>query len=222
RQSREIGELCRKHKCTLFLATPTFLRMYLRGCEPIDFAARRFLWCGGEKLSPELAQEFQKKFGLLPMEGYGASELSPAAVLNVPVKDLDDFRQVGNKPGTIGQPMPGVAARVVDPDTFAPVGSGKEGLLLIRGANVMEGYLGNPDATKAAIHEGWYVTGDMVKMDEDGFITITGRLARFSKIGGEMVPHQRIEEVIQAILGSSDRACVVTAVPDESKGEKLV
>ncbi len=222
RQSREIGVLCRKHQCTLFLATPTFLRMCLRRCEPRDFASLRFLWCGAEKLPPALAEEFEKKFGLLPMEGYGCTELSPAAVVNVPDKDMDDFRQIGHKAGTIGQPMPGIAARVVDPETFAPLPVGKEGLLLIRGANVMEGYLGNPEATKEAIREGWYVTGDMVKMDEDGFITITDRLSRFSKIGGEMVPLQRIEDEIHAILGTSERMCVVTAVPDESKGEKLI
>jgi acyl-[acyl-carrier-protein]-phospholipid O-acyltransferase/long-chain-fatty-acid--[acyl-carrier-protein] ligase len=222
RQSREIGELCRKYKCTIFLATPTFLRLCLRRCEPGDFGSLRFLWCGAEKLPGALAKEFQEKFHVLPMEGYGATELSPAAVVNVPDRDLDGFRQVGNKPGTIGQPLPGVAARVVDPDTFAPLPAGKEGLLLIYGPNVMAGYLGRPEASKEAVRDGWYVTGDIARMDEDGFITLTDRLARFSKIGGEMVPHQKVEDELHAILGTGDRVCVVTAVPDESKGERLV
>jgi acyl-[acyl-carrier-protein]-phospholipid O-acyltransferase/long-chain-fatty-acid--[acyl-carrier-protein] ligase len=222
RQSREIGELCRTHHCTLFLVTPTFLRLCMRRCDPHDFDSLRFLWCGAEKLPAALAKEFEDKFRLLPMEGYGCTELSPAAVVNVPDRNLDGFRQVGHKAGTIGQPLPGVAARVVDPESFTPLPVGQEGLLLIRGGNVMEGYLGKPEETAQVIRDGWYVTGDMVIMDEDGFITITGRLSRFSKIGGEMVPHQRIEDEIHAVLGTSDRVCIVTAVPDESKGERLV
>jgi acyl-[acyl-carrier-protein]-phospholipid O-acyltransferase/long-chain-fatty-acid--[acyl-carrier-protein] ligase len=222
RQSREIGELCRKHGCTIFLATPTFLRMCLRRCEPEDFKSLRFLWCGAEKLPAALAKEFQEKLGILPMEGYGCTELAPAATANVPDKDLDGFRQIGNKEGTIGQPLPGVAARIVDPETQAVLPAGKEGLLLIHGANVMKGYLGRPEATREAVRDGWYVTGDIAKIDEDGFLTLTDRLARFSKIGGEMVPHQKVEDEIHAVVGTSDRVCVVTAVPDESKGERLV
>jgi acyl-[acyl-carrier-protein]-phospholipid O-acyltransferase/long-chain-fatty-acid--[acyl-carrier-protein] ligase len=222
RQSRDIGELCRKHACTIFLATPTFLRLCLRRCEPGDFATLRFLWCGAEKLPPSLAQEFQEKLQVLPMEGYGCTELSPVAVVNVPDQDLDGFRQIGNKPGTIGQPLPGVAARVVDPETFAPLPPGQEGLLLIYGANVMAGYLGREQATREVIRDGWYVTGDIAKMDEDGFLTLTDRLSRFSKIGGEMVPHQKVEDEVHAILNTTERVCVVTAVPDEGKGERLV
>jgi acyl-[acyl-carrier-protein]-phospholipid O-acyltransferase/long-chain-fatty-acid--[acyl-carrier-protein] ligase len=222
RQSREIGELCRKHHGTIFLATPTFLRLCLKRCEPDDFKTLRFLWCGAEKLPQSLAKEFEEKFKILPMEGYGCTELSPAAVANVPDKNLDGFRQIGNKPGTIGQPLPGVAAAIVDPDTFAPLPAGKEGLLRVHGANVMMGYLGRPEATREVIRDGWYLTGDIARMDEDGFLTLTDRLSRFSKIGGEMVPHQKVEDEIHAILGTSERVCVVTAVPDESKGERLM
>jgi acyl-[acyl-carrier-protein]-phospholipid O-acyltransferase/long-chain-fatty-acid--[acyl-carrier-protein] ligase len=95
-------------------------------------------------------------------------------------------------------------------------------MLLIKGGNVMEGYLGKPEATREAIRDGWYVTGDIAKYDEDGFITITDRLARFSKIGGEMVPHQKIEDELHQILQTTERMCVVTAVPDEKKGERLI
>jgi len=222
RQSREIGKLCRQHRCTIFLATPTFLRLCMKRCEPGDFASLRFLWCGAEKLPPGLAKEFLQTFQIGPLEGYGCTELSPAAVGNVPDKDLDGFRQIGNKQGTIGQPLPGVAARIVDPDSFAPVPVGREGLLLIYGANVMAGYLNRPEATRDAIRDGWYVTGDIARMDDDGFITITDRLSRFSKIGGEMVPHQKIEDELHTLLGASERVCVVTAVPDETKGERLI
>jgi len=131
-------------------------------------------------------------------------------------------RQVGNKRGTIGQPLPGEAARIVNPETFEPLPPGQEGLLLIYGANVMAGYLGRPDLTREVIRDGWYVTGDIARYDEDGFLTITDRLSRFSKIGGEMVPHQKIEDELHAIAGTTERTFVVTAVPDEGKGERLV
>jgi acyl-[acyl-carrier-protein]-phospholipid O-acyltransferase/long-chain-fatty-acid--[acyl-carrier-protein] ligase len=222
RQAKEIGELCRKHRCTIFLATPTFLRFCLKRCEPGDFSTLRILMVGAEKLPQSLAQEFKQKFGILPLEGYGCTELSPAAIVNVPDQEKEGFRQVGNKPGTIGQPIPGVAARIVNPDTLQPLLAGQEGLLLVYGANVMAGYLGRPEATDAAIRDGWYLTGDIAKYDDDGFITITGRLARFSKIGGEMVPHEKIEDELHHILATAERVCVVTAVPDERKGERLI
>jgi acyl-[acyl-carrier-protein]-phospholipid O-acyltransferase/long-chain-fatty-acid--[acyl-carrier-protein] ligase len=198
------------------------LRFCLKRCEPGDFSTLRLLMCGAEKLPQALAQEFKEKFGVLPLEGYGCTELSPAAIVNVPDQEMHGFRQVGNKPGTIGQPIPGVASRVVNPDTFEPLPPGQEGLLLVYGANVMAGYLGNPEATREAVRDGWYVTGDVAKYDEDGFITITDRVSRFSKVGGEMVPHQKVEDELHTILGTSERTCVVTAVPDESKGERLV
>jgi acyl-[acyl-carrier-protein]-phospholipid O-acyltransferase/long-chain-fatty-acid--[acyl-carrier-protein] ligase len=222
RQAKEIGELCRTHQCTIFVATPTFLRFCLKRCDPGDFATLRILWCGAEKLPQALAQEFQEKFGVLPLEGYGCTELSPVASANVPDWEHGGRRQVGNKPGTIGRPMPGCAAKIVQPDTFEPLPPGQEGLLLIYGANVMVGYLGKPEATREALRDGWYATGDIAKLDEDGFITITDRLSRFSKVGGEMVPLQKIEDELHSILGTSERVCVVTAVPDERRGERLV
>jgi len=109
---------------------------------------------------------------------------------------------------------------VTDPDTGQPQPAGTEGMLIARGPNVMLGYLGEPELTKQALRDGWYITGDIASLDEDGFMTITDRMSRFSKIGGEMVPHMKIEEVINTILG--DAASVVTAVPDEQKGEKLI
>jgi acyl-[acyl-carrier-protein]-phospholipid O-acyltransferase/long-chain-fatty-acid--[acyl-carrier-protein] ligase len=222
RQAKEIGELCRKYRGTIFLTTPTLLRFCLKRCEPNDFKTLRILMVGAEKLPPNLAQEFKDKFGVLPLEGYGCTELSPAAVVNVPDWEEGGVRQIGNKPGTIGQPIPGVAARIVDPETWQPLPTGKEGMLLIYGGNVMKGYLGKPEATREAIRDGWYVTGDIAKYDEDGFITITDRLARFSKIGGEMVPHQKIEDELHTILATNERVCVVTSVPDERKGERLL
>jgi acyl-[acyl-carrier-protein]-phospholipid O-acyltransferase/long-chain-fatty-acid--[acyl-carrier-protein] ligase len=222
RQAVEIGQLCRIYRCTLFLATATFLRFFLKRCEPGDFSTLRLLICGAEKLPQPLAQEFHQKFGVMPLEGYGCTELSPVAAANVPDWSGTGARQLGNKAGTIGRPIPGVAARIVHPDTFEPLPADKEGLLLIYGGNVMMGYLGRPDATQQAIRDGWYVTGDIGKFDEDGFITLTGRLARFAKIAGEMVPLERIEEELNTILGASERLCAVTAIPDEKRGERVV
>ena len=222
RQAKEIGELCKTYRCTLFVSTATFLRFCLRKCEPDDFKTLRILMCGAEKLPQALAQEFQKKFGVLPLEGYGCTELSPVAAANIPDKVINDFRQIMNKPGTVGQPVPGVAARVVDPDTRQTLPVGAEGLLLIHGANVMQGYLGQPELTAQVVHDGWYVTGDMAKIDDDGFITLTGRLSRFAKIGGEMAPLEKIEEVLNEVLGTTERVAAVTCVPDEARGERLV
>jgi acyl-[acyl-carrier-protein]-phospholipid O-acyltransferase / long-chain-fatty-acid--[acyl-carrier-protein] ligase len=222
RQAKEIGELCRKHHCSLYLSTATFLRFCLRKCEADDFRTLRILICGAEKLPVSLAQEFEGKFGMLPMEGYGCTELSPVASSNLPDLEIEGVRQVTNKPGTVGQPIPGVAARLVHPETRAPLPIGAEGLVLIYGGNVMEGYLDRPELTREAIQDGWYVTGDMGRLDEDGFLTLTGRLSRFAKCGGEMVPLEKIEEMLHEILGTSERVCAVTCVPDESRGERLI
>ncbi|TMQ33760.1 MAG: acyl-[ACP]--phospholipid O-acyltransferase, partial [Planctomycetota bacterium] len=222
RQAKEIGAICRKHRCTLFLITPTLLRFCLKRCEPEDFKSLRLLMVGAEKLPQKLAQEFKDRFGILPMEGYGCTELSPVAAANVPNWEECGVHQIGNKPGTIGQPVPGVAAKVVHPDTMTPLGPNQEGMLLIYGGNVMKGYLNKPDATQQVVRDGWYITGDIARYDEDGFLTITDRLARFSKIGGEMVPHQKIEDELHQILGTTERIVVVTAVPDERKGERLI
>jgi acyl-[acyl-carrier-protein]-phospholipid O-acyltransferase/long-chain-fatty-acid--[acyl-carrier-protein] ligase len=221
-QAREIGDLCRKWQATILLSTPTFLRSYLKRCESGDFASLRLLICGAEKLPAALAEEFRQKFGVLPLEGYGCTELSPVAASNVPDWQRGPVRQVGHKPGTIGLPLPGVAACIADRKTLAPLPPGREGLLLMRGANVMKGYLGREDLTRQKIVAGWYVTGDLATVDEDGFLSITGREERFAKVGGEMVPLERVEEELHQILQTNERTVVVTAIPDERKGERLV
>ncbi len=129
-------------------------------------------------------------------------------------------KQIGTKPGSVGHPIPGVAARIVDQETGDGPIFDREGLLLVKGPNLMAGYLNQPEKTAEVMRDGWYVTGDIAKIDEDGFIFITDRLSRFSKIGGEMVPHVRIEEAINEALGDSCSA--VTAVPDPARGERLV
>jgi len=225
--ARVVGKLAQEHKVTILMATPTFLRTYVKRCDKEQFAHLDLAVCGAEKMPAELAEAFEEKFGIRPSEGYGTTELSPLACVNVPDHRSASFTQVGTKEGSVGRPVPGVTAKVVDPDTGEPVGVDQPGLLLIRGPNVMQGYLNRPDKTAEVIRDGWYVTGDIAKIDADGFVQITDRLSRFSKIGGEMVPHLKIEELLTKILAhpedeGPELRAVVTSVPDEKKGERLV
>jgi len=177
---------------------------------------------GAEKKKPELADIFQEKFGKPLFEGYGATELSPVVAVEAPGYEDHHNRQPASKRGTVGCPIPGVAARIVNPETFRPLGVDEEGLLLIKGPNVMMGYLGQPEKTREVIRDGWYVTGDIAKLDQEGFLTITDRLSRYSKIAGEMVPHLRVEDALHEALSCAEPKLVVTAVADDQKGEKLV
>jgi acyl-[acyl-carrier-protein]-phospholipid O-acyltransferase/long-chain-fatty-acid--[acyl-carrier-protein] ligase len=222
RQAREIGELCRTHRATIYVSTATFLRFCLKKCEPDDFRTIRILMCGAEKLPMSLAEEFRQRFGVLPLEGYGTTELSPAAAANMPDEEIDGCIEVSNRSGTIGPPLPGCAVRIAHPETLEPLPPGTDGLVLVYGANVMRGYLGKPELTQHVLRDGWYATGDMGRIDDDGFVTLTGRLARFAKVGGEMVPLERIEEELHEVLQTSERVCAVTCVPDEARGERLV
>lgn len=224
-EARPIGKLCRQHSATILIATPTFLRSYVRRCEPEDFAAMEVVVAGAEKLPVELAEAFEKRFGVRPVEGYGTTELSPVVGVNVPPSRMTGTTQIGCREGTIGRPLPGVSAKVIDLETGEDLGVGRSGMLMIKGPNVMKGYLGQPELTAEVIRDGWYETGDVAEIDGEGFIKITGRQSRFSKIGGEMVPHIRIEEEIVRVLNLADEGgptLAVTAVSDPKKGERLI
>ena len=220
--AKAIGALVNHYRVTFLLATPTFLQMYIRGCEPEDFGSLQFVMTGAEKLPDRVAQAFEDKFGIRPLEAYGLTECSPAVTVNTRDFRAAGFRQVGAKRGKIGHPLPAVSVRIVDPDSSQPLPVGQAGLLLIRGPNVMKGYLGKPEKTAEVLRDGWYVTGDIATLDEDGFLTITDRLTRFSKIGGEMVPHIKVEDKLHELAGATEHCFVVTGVPDEKKGERLV
>jgi acyl-[acyl-carrier-protein]-phospholipid O-acyltransferase/long-chain-fatty-acid--[acyl-carrier-protein] ligase len=166
------GRLCRQHACTILLSRPELLSIYLSECDANDFASIRLFWCGEKSLPAELSQTFQERFGVSPLLGYGQTELSPVATLNVPDKDLDGFRQIGHQTGTIGQPIPGVAARVVDPVTLVPSPPNQAARLMFYGANVMAGYLNDPAATQQAIRDGWFDTGLAATINDDGFIAL--------------------------------------------------
>ena len=220
--SRVIGALVSKYAVTMLLATPTFLSAYTRRCAPEDFGSLRFVMAGAEKLPERISQAFEDHFGIRPQEGYGCTECSPAVTVNTRDFRAASFRQVGAKRGSIGHPLPGIAVKIVDPDKMEPVGPNEPGLLLVRGPNVMRGYLNQPEKTADVLRDGWYNAGDIARMDEQGFLRITDRLSRFSKIGGEMVPHIKVEDLLQQLAGAAEQTFVVTAVPDEKKGERLV
>ncbi|MGA7917487.1 MAG: acyl-[ACP]--phospholipid O-acyltransferase [Candidatus Acidiferrales bacterium] len=217
-----VSELVRDYRVTFLLATPTFLQAYTRRCLPEDFGSLQFVVVGAEKLPEPLALAFEDRFGIRPLEGYGATECSPVVAVNTRDFRAPGFRQIGAKRGRIGHPLPGVSVRIVDPDTRQRLPMDTPGLMLVRGPNVMKGYLGKPEKTAEVLQDGWYVTGDIAAQDEDGFLTITDRLSRFSKIGGEMVPHIKIEEKLQELADSAEKQFVVTGVPDGKKGERLV
>jgi len=220
--ARAIGPLVCGYRVTFLLATPTFLQLYLRGCAAEDFGGLRVVMTGAEKLPDRLATAFEEQFGIRPLEGYGCTECAPAVAVNTPDFRSAGFRQVGGKRGKIGHPLPGISVRIVDPETQAPLAAGQPGLLLVRGPNVMQGYLGRPEKTAEVLRDGWYTTGDVAAIDEDGFLQITDRLSRFSKIGGEMVPHIKVEEKLHELAGMPEQTFVVTGVPDGKKGERLV
>jgi acyl-[acyl-carrier-protein]-phospholipid O-acyltransferase/long-chain-fatty-acid--[acyl-carrier-protein] ligase len=216
-----IGELVHKYRITFLVTTPTFLQLYQRRCTPDQFGSLRVVLTGAEKLRERQSQSFQDRFGISPIEGYGVTECSPVVAVNCPDFRAAGFFQPASRRGTVGQPLPGVSVRIVDPDNFEPQPPDTPGMLLVKGPNVMGGYLGRDDLTAKAMKDGWYVTGDIAILDEDGFLKITDRLSRFSKIGGEMVPHGQVEDMLNQAAGGEVATFAVTGIPDERKGEQL-
>lgn len=226
--TRRIIDALREENCTVWVAAPTFARPVLKKAEPRDVRTLEALVTGAEKLPEDLAELAREKFHLEIMQGYGLTETSPVAAVNQPhppVITETGEAQPGHRPGTVGRMMPGMTARVLDPETRAERPATESGLIVLRGANIFPGYLGDEARTAAAFHEGWFVTGDLGRFDGDGFLRIEGRLSRFSKIGGEMVPHGTVEQkIVEAfgLEGSDGYVVFVTGVPDAQKGEQLV
>ena len=224
RDAQVVGRLAREHHATILMATPTFLRIYARRTPAEDFSTLEAVFGAAEKLPRDVSDAFERKFGVRPSEAYGATELSPLVAANVPATRHVPGRPADAREGTVGRPILGCRARITDREGLHELPTGAEGLLWIAGPNVMQGYLDRSDLTAKAVHDGWYCTGDIARLDAEGFITITGRESRFSKIGGEMVPHLTIEEAVNEELGAADGEllAVVTAVPDRAKGERLI
>jgi acyl-[acyl-carrier-protein]-phospholipid O-acyltransferase/long-chain-fatty-acid--[acyl-carrier-protein] ligase len=225
--TRALVDAVRLERVTVLLGAPTFLRPLLRKAGPGDLRSLDLVVTGAERLPEDLRRRFLEAFHVEILQGYGLTETSPASNLNQPnppVTTATAEEQVGNRAGTVGRLLPGISARFVDPDSFADVAPGEAGVLLLKGPNVFSRYLGDA-APGASLRDGWFVTWDLARMDEDGFVTIEGRLARFSKVGGEMVPHGAVEQGIAELFGidpGEAQAVVVMGVPDEAKGEALV
>jgi acyl-[acyl-carrier-protein]-phospholipid O-acyltransferase/long-chain-fatty-acid--[acyl-carrier-protein] ligase len=220
--------LIQRYKLTLLLATPTFLRGYLRKTEPDQLRSLRLVITGAEKLPLDLARAFEERFQQRVFEGYGLTETSPVVSVNLPEpepKKPGEQVQPSSRAGSVGKMAPGIAAEIREPETDRKLGLHETGMLWLRGVNIFAGYLHDPERTAEVLRDGWLKTGDIGRFDEDGFLYIEGRLSRFSKIGGEMVPHEAIEQKIidlLSLMGRDERPFAIMGVPDESKGEALV
>ena len=224
-EPKQIAKLIEASKSTVVLGTPTFLRGFLKRIEPEQFKTVEVVVVGAEKMPIPLADAFQERFGVRPIEGYGATELSPVVAVNVPPNRASTPEaQKGTREGSVGRPIPGVLARAVSLDDGHVLGPDETGMLEFAGPNVMHGYLNQPELTAKVMNGEWYISGDVGHVDADGFIYITGRESRFSKIGGEMVPHIQVEEELTALVGGDEETMTVavSGVPDEKKGERLI
>jgi len=223
-ETEAVAKLCREAKVSFLIGTPTLLRLYLKRFERADLASADVVISGAERLPPSLADAWESQLGIRPHEGYGTTECSPLISVNIPEHRDRREHPYGKREGSVGRPIPKVRARAVDLDTQEVLSAGEEGMLEVTGPNVMLGYYNRPEKTAEVMHDGWYVTGDVGLVDGDGYIHITGRLSRFSKLGGEMVPHLRIEEALARAIGAADDELMVavTAIPDARRGERLV
>jgi acyl-[acyl-carrier-protein]-phospholipid O-acyltransferase/long-chain-fatty-acid--[acyl-carrier-protein] ligase len=226
--TRKIIDAISQEKATVLIGAPTFVRPILKKAEPHELRSLDLVVTGAEKLPDDLYRGFLDAFHIEIMQGYGLTETSPATNINQPhppVVISTNEPQTGKRTGSVGRMMPGMTARILDPDTGRFLPLDQTGIVLFRGANVFGGYLDDPDKTRAAFRDGWFVTGDLGRFDAEGFLTIEGRLSRFSKIGGEMVPHGTVEQkIVEAFAWdqAESPAVFVVGVPDPAKGEALV
>ncbi len=230
KDTHKLNELVKKHKLTLLCTTPTFVRSMMRRAHDDTYASVRYLIVGAEKLPKPLADEFLARFNIPLLEGYGLTESAPVCSTNLPDAPLLPGTACyvpAHVPGTVGAPLPGIAMRItdVDDDTHElPIT--EQGMLWFKGANFFTGYVGKEELNPEIFKDGWFKSGDIGSMDLNGFITLGGRLSRFSKLGGEMVPHEGVEQAVIAALELDSEGetplVAITSIPDEQKGEALV
>lgn len=227
-ETKRLAELISLHQVDVLLATPTFLRGYMKRIDPAQLESLKLIVTGAEKLPQSLADAFEEKFGIRPMEGYGLTETSPATNVNLPSpqETAGAHTLAAQLGGSVGQFLPGIAIRLVDAVSDAPVPLDKPGIIILKGPNIFPGYLRDEKRTKEVLSDdGWFRTGDVGFLDADGFLHIQGRISRFSKIAGEMVPHETIESAINQVLGldaETERKIAIVGIPDEAKGEAIV
>ena len=227
-ETKRLAELISLHQIDILLATPTFLRGYMKRIDPAQLESLKLVVTGAEKLPQNLADAFEEKFGVRPMEGYGLTETSPATNVNLPTPDeeKDTHSLPARSNGSVGQLLPGIAIKLIDPATEKSVPLDQPGIIILKGANIFPGYLRDEKRTKEVLSDdGWFRTGDVGFLDPEGFLHIQGRISRFSKIAGEMVPHETIEAAINKVLGldgETERKIAIVGIPDEQKGEAIV
>jgi acyl-[acyl-carrier-protein]-phospholipid O-acyltransferase/long-chain-fatty-acid--[acyl-carrier-protein] ligase len=209
---KAICTIAREEKVTLMVGTPTFFLGYLNKSEPGDFSSVRIMITGADKCPDVLRKGFLDKHGIVLLEAYGATETSPAITVNT---------HKNNRPGSVGKVIPNVLVRMEHYDTGEECKVNEIGKILVKGDNIMKGYFDDFEQTSLSIRHGWYDTGDMGYMDEDGYLWHVGRLKRFIKIGGEMVSLIKVEDVLEKFLPPDVQCCVVE-VPDALRGAKIV
>ncbi|GFO66993.1 hypothetical protein GMLC_05720 [Geomonas limicola] len=185
-----IAKLVRERRSTMLIATPAFLVAYLRRAAAEDFRSLQLVVTGGGRLKPKLADAFQEKFGIRPLEGYGANELAPVISLSLPDVEIDGVRQAGFRAGSVGLPVPGVVVKIVDLENGRTLPEGESGLVMVKGPNVMAGYLGKPEQTAEVLRDGWYQTGDIGELDDLGFLHLADRVSGVGRSPGEAVPRR--------------------------------
>ena len=227
-ETKRLAELISLHQINVLLATPTFLRGYMKRIDPAQLESLDLIVTGAEKLPQNLADAFEEKFGVRPMEGYGLTETSPATNVNLPNpnEETDSHSLPAMCNGSVGQLLPGIAIKLIDPASEKEVPLDQPGIIILKGANIFPGYLRDEKRTKEVLSaDGWFRTGDVGYLDSEGFLHIRGRISRFSKIAGEMVPHETIEAAINKVLGldgETERKIAIVGIPDEQKGEAIV
>ncbi len=209
---KTVSDIAREEKPTIMVGTPSFFWGYLQKSEPGDFKTLRLMVAGADKCPDALRDGYKNKHDVTLLEGYGATETSPV----VSVNSLEF-----NRPGSIGKVIPNVSVRIEHLESGEMCKSGEVGKILVKGDLIMKGYLGEPELTAEAIVDGWYNTGDMGYLDEDGYLWHSGRFKRFVKIGGEMVSLVKVENVMEQFLPEGVACCIVE-IPDEIKGATIV
>jgi acyl-[acyl-carrier-protein]-phospholipid O-acyltransferase/long-chain-fatty-acid--[acyl-carrier-protein] ligase len=226
-ETKRLAELIALHQVNVLLSTPTFLRGYMKRIDAAQLASLKLVVTGAEKLPQSLANAFEEKFGIRPQEGYGLTETSPATNVNLPNPPPETGAVVlpSSRNGSVGQMLPGIAIKITDPATDREIPIDQQGIIWFKGSNIFPGYLGDPKKSAEVLKDGWFRTGDVGRVDADGFLYIEGRISRFSKIAGEMVPHETVEAAVNKVLGldaESERRIAIVGVPDEQKGEAIV
>ncbi|MCP5006816.1 MAG: AMP-binding protein [Planctomycetes bacterium] len=211
-----IGKIVNRYRVTILIGTSTLYRGYMKKWSRNQVSSVRLAFAGAEKLQETVRKDFYEKLGITIFEGYGVTESTSCITTN----KTGDFCH-----GSVGKLLPNIECRIVDTETYKELPRNEEGLVLIKGPNVMNGYYKSPELTEKAFHEGFYITGDIGKL-VNGFLYITDRLKRFAKIGGEMIPLSPVEDALSLVLdanGSDEkRNCAIINIPHPGKGEQLV